>query len=331
MTAFNGDGIMSAMKISMIGEACKHKEELIKQCAAELEIRELPAEAAYSAEYDPQIAGSDVVITLKYRRPAGEGPDFRVLQVPGAGLDGIETNSLPAGALLCNVYEHQIPIAEYVMTAMLECELRFSEMRRRFDPRRWASLYYSRVPHGELYTKTLALIGFGGIAREIAKRARAFGMRITAVDKYAKDPDGLADLLTDNGGMDRVLKEADYLVLAETEGMINAERLAVMKDSAVLINVSRGPLIVEADLYEALKEKRLGGAVLDVWWRYPRNRDDETSPADFPFESLDNVICTPHSSAWTRELMWRRYGVIAKNIENLSAGRPLRNSIDYKG
>ncbi len=325
------------MKISMIGEACNHKEELIKQCAVDLEIKELPAEAAYSAEYDPQIAGSDFLITLKYRRAKGEGADFRVLQVPGAGLDGIDINSLPVGTLLCNVYEHQIPIAEYVMTAILESELHFSEMRRRFDPLHWASLYYSRVPHGELYTKTLALIGFGRIAREIAKRARAFGMRITAVDKYAEDPDGLADLLTDDEGMDRVLKEADYLVLAcpltaETAGIINAERLAVMKDSAVLINVSRGPMIIEADLYEALREKRLGGAVLDVWWHYPKNpNDDKTLPADFPFESLDNVICTLHSSAWTRELMWRRYGVIAKNIECLSAGKTLKNTINYKG
>ena len=326
---------MSVMKIAMIGEACKHKEELTKQCAAALEVMELPAEAAYSSEYDPQIAGSDVVITLKYRRTGGKGPGFRVLQVPGAGLDGIDRSSLPAGCVLCNVYEHQIPIAEYVMTAMLECELRFSEMRRRFDPPRWESLYYSRVPHGELHTKTLVMIGFGGIAREIARRAKAFGMRVTAVDKYAKDPDGLADLLAGDDEMDGMLREADYVVLAcpltpETAGIMNAERLSVMKKSAVLINVSRGPLVMEADLYAALREGRIGGAVLDVWWRYPKKRNDEVTPANFPFESLENVICTPHSCAWTRELMWRRYGVIAENIESLSNGKPLRNVVDHK-
>jgi len=323
------------IKIFMIGEAYKHKDELVSRMKTKISVEGLPAEAAYCPDYDQRIAPDDVVVSLKFKRSNCSGPVFRLLHVPGAGFDGIDTDSLHEGCLLCNVYEHQVPISEYVMLSMLEWEIRFSKMCRDFTPENWTASYTGRIPHGELYRKTLCLVGFGGIAREIAKRARSFGMKILAVDKFASDDGALADVLVRNENIGDVIKEADYIVIScplteETFEWIDRAKIDMMKPGAVIINISRGPIVSQKDLYEALAEKRLGGAVLDVWWHYPKNSGDKVQPADYPFHLLENVFCTPHSCAWTKELTSRRYGVIADNIENLIAGRPLRNLIKIR-
>lgn len=323
------------MKVVMIGEAAKHKDELTTQSHNRLEVITLPAEAAFSSKYDDMISEDDVVITLKFSRPQPHKLKFRLLHVPGAGLDGIDFSSLPQEAAICNVYEHQIPIAEYVMLTMLEWEIRLAEMRKNFSYEKWSKEYFARVPHGELFGKKLVLVGFGGIAREIARRARAFGMHIAAIDKYACDKEGVADILLKNEDMDKALVDADFLVVTcpltdETKSMINHDVFGAMKKDAVLINVSRGPIVVEKDLYEALSGGKIAGAVLDVWWRYPQTQDDNVAPADYPFDSMHNMICTPHSCAWTKELTWRRYGVIAHNIDNLIEGKPLKNVVACK-
>lgn len=320
------------MKIVMIGEAANHKDELSAQSKHRLEVVALPADAAFSSKYDDMISEDDVVVTLKFSRPQPHNLKFRLLHVPGAGLDGIDMSSLPQDAVLCNVYEHQIPIAEYVMLAMLEWEVRLSEMKKNFSFEKWSGEYLSRVPHGELFGKKLVLVGFGGIAREIARRARAFGMHIAAVDKYAEDKEELADILLKNDRIGEVLGDADFLVVTcpltdETESMIDSGVFNAMKKEAVLINVSRGPIVSQKDLYEALTGGKIAGAVLDVWWRYPKTPDDKVAPADYPFDSMSNVICTPHSCAWTKELTWRRYGVIARNIDSLIEGKQLRNVV----
>lgn len=323
------------MKIWLIGEAANHREELLAQMAVPASVGTLPASAAHTDEFDGEIASDDVVVSLRFRRDGGNVPVFRMLHVPGAGLDGIDRASLPAGCLLCNVYEHQIPIAEYALSAMLEWEIRMSEMRARFRAEEWRIAYTSRVPHGELHGKTLGLLGFGGIGRAIAQRAKAFGMRVLAVDKYpqnAATAENLADSLLPNEEVDRILAAADYVIVScpltdETCGWIDAEKLGTMKESAVIINISRGEIVEQKDLYDALLRRRIGGAVLDVWWHYPAGADDRVEPADYPFHELENVVCTPHSCAWTKELTWRRYGVIAQNVENLRDGRPLRNVV----
>lgn len=321
------------MKLFLIGEAFRHKEELLGQMESPdgIDVRRLPKEAAFSDKWDWQIGPDDVIVTLNFRRE-GKRIVCGLLHVPGAGLDGIDRSSLSPDCPVCNVFEHQIPIAEYVLLAMLEWEIRLSEMRRAFSPEKWSSAYRARVPHGELHGKTLGLVGFGRIGKAIAERAKAFGMGIRAVDRYAADPEGLAGSLSGMDGLTETLRESDFVVIScplteETEGMMDHQALSEMKSSAVLINVSRGPIVDEEALYEALSERRIGGAVLDVWYRYPKNDDDQVAPSDYPFHRLDNVFCTPHSCAWTEDLTRRRYGLIAKNIGNLLAGRPLLNRV----
>ncbi|MER1967423.1 2-hydroxyacid dehydrogenase [Castellaniella sp. GW247-6E4] len=320
------------MKIIMVGEAANHRDALAAGLPAECAFLALPREAAHSGEHDAAIAADDVLITLRFSRPRGEMPAFRLLHVPGAGLDGIALDTLPPSATVCNVFEHEIPIAEYVLLTMLDSEIRLAEMRRRFVTQNWSEAYRHRVQHGEIHGKTIGLIGMGRIARAIAQRAKAFGMRTIATDPQGGVLPGLIDDFAPPGELDRLLGQADFLVIAcplteATRGMIGAGQLRRMKPSAVLINVSRAPIVEEGALFAALKDGTIGAAVLDVWYRYPSAADDEVAPADYPFHELPNVVCTPHSCAWTTNLAVRRYGFIAGNIRRLIAGEPLLNVV----
>ena len=95
----------------------------------------------------------------------------------------------------------------------------------------------------------------------------------------------------------------------------------------MLINLARGPLCDEQALFMALQERRIGGAVLDTWWRYPSAAEPAPRPASLPFHELANVVMTPHSSGWTEGLFHRRGGQIAQNLDSLTNGTPLINVV----
>lgn len=318
------------MRIFLIGESSKHEAELRSGLHGPHRIVGLPAEAADSASHDTGIEPGDVVVTLRWSRPAGQAPPLGLLQVPGAGLDRIELSALRPETVVANVFEHEVPIAEFVLARLLEWEIRAAPMQSSFGPGEWSDSYRHRVPHGEIHGRTLGIIGYGRIGRAIATRAAAFGVRILAVDEIAT-PDGIAEMLP-TGRIRELLSQSDYVVLScpltpETTGLIDAAALDAMQEHAVLVNVSRAPIADEDALYTALRDRRIGGAILDVWYRYPGSSHDLVRPASRPFWELPNVWCTPHSSAWTHQLPRRRYAVIADNINRLVAGEPLRNVV----
>lgn len=321
------------MKVFMIGESGKHRDTLARHLTADAELVLLPREAAVSNSFDDQISADDVLISLRWARKASNSPLFKMLHVPGAGLDGIDLSSIPKTAWVCNVFEHEIPIAEYVMGAMIDLEIGYARMCADFTDEQWPALYRSRIPHGEIHGKTIALIGYGHIGQEIAKRAKAFGMVVRVTGRHTPTR-GLEhmDAFHPIQDLASVLAKSDYVVIAcplsdSTRGLIDHHALSTMQDHATLINVSRAEIVDQKALYEALTQRQIGGAVLDVWWHYPLSEQDNPQPADYPFASLPNVRCTPHSSAWTRHLAERRYRVIARNIDNLTNGIPLVNVI----
>jgi phosphoglycerate dehydrogenase-like enzyme len=318
------------MKIILIGEAADHEADLRRGLDRQHDIVALPAEAAHSGRDDARIEPDDVVVTLRWSRPDGEVPSFRLLHVPGAGLDGLDLSALHPETVVTNVYEHEIPIAEFVLARLLEWEVRATAMQDAFTPAAWPQLYQHRNPHGELHGKTLGIVGYGRIGRAIAARAAAFGVRVRAVDDAAA-PDGTAEIASTDLLPD-VLAGCDYVVLAcpltaATTGLIDAAVLGRMPAHAVLVNVSRAEIVDEAALYAALRDGGIGGAVLDVWYRYPASATDTAAPAEHPFWNLPNAWCTPHSSAWTHQLPVRRYAVVAENVNRLVSGEPLRNVV----
>ncbi|MGH3662195.1 MAG: 2-hydroxyacid dehydrogenase [Micromonosporaceae bacterium] len=315
----------------MVGEAASHRAELQSGLRQPHEIVSLPPDAAHSALFDHKISEADIVISLRFSRKHGAAPAFRLLHVPGAGLDGIDLDGLAPGTRVCNVYEHETPIAEYVLRCLLEWEARPSRAAGAFTGTSWSDLYRRRVPHGEISGKTIGLIGHGRVGKAIARRARALGLRVVAVTRSIATADDDVEILPTTR-LDQLLDVSDYVVVAcpltsHTRGMIGRQELARMKRTAILINPSRAAIVKERALYEALAEGVIAGAFLDVWYRYPKTDSDRPPPSAYPFWELPTVWCTPHSSAWTEEVFRRRYRVIADNINRLAAGRGLRNIV----
>ncbi len=249
----------------------------------------------------------DVVVTLVLTRDmAAAAKALRFVQVPGAGLDRIDQSALPSGASLAKVHGHETGIAEYVLGAMIALSRDFDRISGSLRAGRWESQWAPGVPPPpvwpELAGRTLGILGYGGIGRTVARRARAFDMRVCAIRRNVGQSaeDDLAFL----GGMaslPEVLRRADYVAItlpltSETQGLLGAEQLALLKPTAILVNVSRAQILDEDALYEALAEQRIAGAALDVWYRYP-TAPGTVFPARRPFHELSNVLMTPTAPA----------------------------------
>ena len=321
------------MKIVMVGEAATHCDELRANLDLQAQFVALPREAHASDAWDDQIEGADVLVSMRFQR-SGPVPSFRLLHVPGAGLDGIDFNALPTGATVCNVFEHEIPMAEYALACMLEHQVDLAALRARFTNEQWTNAYLKRQPRGELFGKTVLVVGFGRIGQAVAVRAQAFGLRVIAISGRAKEGRvvGPMDEAYSPAELDQVLARADFVVLTcpldeRTRGSFGAAQFAAMRPDAVLINIARAAVIDQHALYQALRDNLIAKAYLDVWYAYPTGDNDSVAASEYPFEDLPNAYCTPHASGWTHGLFERRYARIAANIMRLKRGEALENVV----
>lgn len=247
---------------------------------------------------------------------------LKLLLFPGAGFMHRDPEELPEGCQHTNVFEHEIPVAEYVFWALLTLATGQRESAAAFEHGEW--LGNGRVggtPRRELFGGTLGLIGFGHIGREVARRAEAFGLRVQAIRSGAS-PEALAALLA----------TSDFVVVAcpltpETKGMLTGERLRLLKPHAILVNVARAEIVDESALFEALRERWFAAAALDVWYRYPTHADERLHGSRYPFHALPNVLATPHSSAWTAPMIARRARQMAANLDRFARGELLERVV----
>ena len=228
------------------------------------------------------------------------------------------------------------PIAEYVMMMILAVRRKLPGLLELQRERTWQPL-----EGGELRDVTVGIVGLGSIGRAVGALATAFGCRVIATRRRPEataqqDRDATADepsfgeaMLDRVGGpetLPALLAESDFVVLAapltpDTEEMIDAATLALMKPGAWLINVARGRLIDERALIRALREGPLGGAVLDTF------RDEPLAPTS-PFYDLPNVIVTPHTSWSSARVLDRSVDLFCDNVRRYAAGEPLLNVVD---
>lgn len=287
---------------------------------------------ALSVEGEQEImARADIVIGTAY---SGAMPPLSaaLYQLPSAGYDGIDFAALPEGCRVCNVFGHEQAIAEYVMCALLSRHVPLVAADRQLREGNWH--YWAGKPSGlrtELGAQSMGIVGHGHIGKALAARASAFGMDVHVAnrseprDVFYAGLYGLEDLT-------EMMSKVDYVIntlpLADnTRGLIGAVELAAMRPDAIIMNVGRGPVIDEDSLYEALKAKRIGGAILDTWYVYPSTVDPAPMPATRPFHELDNVTMTPHMSGWTHGTIARRQQAMAENVNRLSDGRKLLNQV----
>jgi D-2-hydroxyacid dehydrogenase (NADP+) len=179
----------------------------------------------------------------------------------------------------------------------------------------------------ELTGSTMGIIGFGNLGRSLAKRAQAFDVRIIATDVFpTHKPDYVAELWGPDR-LDDLLRQSDYVVVTvpytpETDGMIGAKQLALIKPGAMLIGISRGGIIDQSALAEALRQNRLAAAAIDVC-------KPEPLPADSELWDLENLLITPHAAGGTQFEKERVLEIFYENLERYLTGKlPLRNQVD---
>ena len=261
-------------------------------------------------------------------------PNLRLAQASGAGIDGLDPDTLPPGVRLTNTFHHEAAIAEYVLMAMLYLTRRPHEYDARLRSGNWqGSCIWGETPTlRELRGQTALILGVGHIAREVAKRARAFGVRLIGVSRRAGEPEpDFDEVIGWQAWRDR-LPEAGFLIpccplTPETTGLIDAEVYSRLPRESIVINMTRGRVLDEEATCEALRSGRLAGAALDVWYQYPRDPAETRLPSRLPFHQLPNVLLSPHNSAWTIPTIHGRVNDIAENINRLAEERPLLHQL----
>lgn len=252
-----------------------------------------------AAELPPELAGDfDGLLVLGPRVTAGTLAGvgrLRVVARFGVGYDNVDVPACTAAGVLLTITPEGVrrPVAVAAMTFVLALSHRLLVKDRLTREGRWADkLNYN----GQGVTgRTLGIVGFGNIGRELAALAAPFDMKVVAADPWASAAPPGVRLVP----LEELLREADYVCVccaltAETRHLLNAERIALMKPTAYLVNVARGPIVDQTALTRALQEGRIAGAGLDVF-------DPEPVAPDDPLLALDNVILTPHAICWTDE------------------------------
>eukprot|EP00035_Acanthoeca_spectabilis_P022450 m.443811 g.443811 ORF g.443811 m.443811 type:complete len:564 (-) comp19016_c0_seq1:26-1717(-) len=269
-------------------------------------------------------------------------PQLKLVQSMSAGYDWLDLPSVDASLTVCNTSSMDHAIAEYVVAAFLHFEIGLVKLAEamRSPPYLFVPPFHRRPIdasgtlgcspfRSELKGQTVGIVGLGKIGQQIAARVAPFGVRLIATRGRAQPiPPPNFDWVGQEGDLDRLLAESDYVVMAcpltpATTGLIDKRRLALMKPTAVLVNVARGPVVEEAALYAALKDGLIRGAAIDVWYKYPKNGEpDGVAPSQYPFHDLDphSVLLTPHSSGWTVGQERRKVDQIAANLDALATG-----------
>jgi phosphoglycerate dehydrogenase-like enzyme len=318
---------MEPLNVVLHGEvACHGLAALRDHFGERVAITACESEASLDAA---AFANADVVISFAFDRSLPPTPRMRLLQLPGSGLDAVDLAAVPEGCAVCNVFDHDVGISEYVLAAMLHFTVDLAGRNARFKAGSWVdSPRLAGAFRRELASQSIGCIGYGTIGRAVARRAHAFGMQVLAATRTPRQLEPAPDWLGGFDQLDYLLERADFVLIAcplteQTRGLIGQAQLARMKPDAVLINVARGPIVDEDALFAALRDGVIGGAVLDTWYRYPTPAEPDVWPSRHPFHELSNVVMTPHLSGWTEGLMPRRFTVIIDNLERLAAGRPL--------
>lgn len=293
-----------------------HSSKAVRTPEQEAEWRALLAQAEILWDFDHENAPDlpDLAPNLKWIQgtSAGIGQYVKRLGYPER-TDWIFTTS--SGV-------HARPLAEFCMMAMLMFAKNFVYLRSEQQAHHW--MRYSGY---ELKSKTLGIVGLGKIGREVARVAKAFEMRVVGTRRdVGQGTTEDVDQLYRPDQIEDMLRESDFLVLCaphtgETEHLITAERIALMPQGAVIINIARGVVIDEQAMIAALRSGQLGGAALDVFATEPL-------PSDSPLWDMPNVIVSPHSASTADSENGKITALFIDNLKRYFAGQPLLNVLD---
>lgn len=258
--------------------------------------------------------GEDLTEELIYK-----ADKLKWIMVMSAGLDRMPFEACKKrGILVTNVRGiHKIPMAEFTIGMMLQHVKQMRSLWANEQTRKWER----KLPMGELYGKTLLILGIGAIGGEVARLAKAFNMKIIGVNRSGREAEW-ADEIFPMENFRAALPQADFIVSVlpstkETKHFLDAGDFEMMKDTAVFINIGRGDLVKDEVLRTALQEKKIAHAYLDVFYEEPLKESD-------PFWMMENVTVTPHISSLTKNYLPRSFEIFKHNLHTY-----IKNGSDY--
>ena len=274
--------------------------------------------------------------------PIAQAPNLQWVQTHYAGVDTLKNSALWQTDIRITTASgvHAANMAQYAMTQILIWAHRVPNWFSYKQSKGWAKNRWETFVPQELNGKTLGILGYGSIGRELARLAKPFGLKILVTKRDARQPvdtgyaaDGsgdaegtLPDRIYPSEATRSMLAECDFVVITlplteRTQHLFNEEMLKAMKPTAFLVNVGRGGIIKEADLVRGLKKGWLAGAGLDVY-------EVEPLPEDSPLWEMENVIMTPHISGFTPHYDERATDIFAENLRRYLTGEPLLNLVN---
>ncbi len=312
------------MKILILNKLSSRHIEQLKRIDSTIEVVTCSIKDA-----ELHIADTDILVAWGFMHIENLYAEAKQLKWIHALSAGVENLNIPqlidSNIRLTNSKGiHGIPVSEHVFAMLLS----FTRGLYLFAQNQQAKVW-KRVYTDELYEKTLAIIGLGSIGREVAKKAKAFGMNVVAT-KREVTTEIFVDRLYNPAELKEMLAVSDFVVVAlplipETENLIKREHFAAMKKSAYFINIARGGVVVQEDLIAALQEEEIQGAGLDVF-------DVEPLPETSPLWEMPNVIITPHVAAVSPYYLDRAIKLFADNLSRFLEKNDMHNVIDkYKG
>jgi phosphoglycerate dehydrogenase-like enzyme len=302
------------------------------------------AEVVYSSTTIESILekGRDVDIIASNRIPVEllqSESRLKMLQTFAAGVDPIDFTAVPEGSdiLICNSHINAAEVAEYAITLLLTVAKNTIPNDRELRKGDWKFAFGGPNPNVEIRNKICLIIGLGNIGSEIAKRLKGFDVTIHAATRSgtSKHAD-LAEKLVRIDEVKQFVEEADFIILSlpltpDSKGLVNEEFISLMKSNSILVNVSRGPIVEEQALFNALRENKIRGAGLDVWWRYPKKwRGTGNPPTDVPFQDLENLVASPHRAGYSENTEREYFQFAGENILRFIQGKTPLNVIDPK-
>jgi phosphoglycerate dehydrogenase-like enzyme len=283
-------------------------------------------------QVEKQIRDAEIVVTWSLRpEQFNAATKLCWIHSPAAAVHQLMFPELiKSDVILTNGREvHGATVAEHVIALIFALAKKLPLSMRCQEKHVWGQnrVWESQPQPREVAGATLGLIGLGSIGTEVAKRASALGMRVVAVRNRvgAEKPDNVEQVYA-SPDIESMLSQSDYVVLAapltsSTTGIINAARLSSMKADGYLINVSRGQLVDESALTEALRSRKIAGAALDVF-------EKEPLPPESPLWDLENLLITPHTAGFTEKLWDNHYAFFTDNLRRYLGQQPLVAIVD---
>ena len=270
---------------------------------------------------------AEIVAAFPMRMPSvADLPKARWLHSFSAGVDKILTPEVAKSVIILTNSSgvHATPIAEMILAYCLMFARGFTKTIEEQSTHEWHKNYST----GELRGSTVLIVGLGAIGTETARLCSALDAHVWATARTPKEKQTFVERFETSDKLDELLPQADYVVITlphtkETHCLFDKKKFALMRPSAVVINIGRGGIINENDLIAALQKKTIAGAALDVF-------EKEPLPADSPLWDMPNVIITPHHSGLSLRYMDRAVEILCKNLQAYLKGDQLPNEVDKK-